>query len=180
MTPVCIDIGKKISKKMKFSSSEDNQLIALVGNNYDTVNWDLVAFALGNRTARQCKDRYHAYLAPGLNKNEWTAEEDKQLLDLVSKHGQKWKMLAPSFNGRPEVSLKNRYRLLQRRISKKERQEKEKQALIENLKRSDEEKTVPIVSSPEEEDGDMFAESLGNDTFFYDDFGADDFTQPYF
>ena len=103
------------SRKNKFTELEDQQILSLVGADENSTNWELVAMALGTRTARQCKDRFHMYLAPGLNKTEWNAEEDKLLIDLVSKYGQKWKSFAPSFPGRPEISLKNRFRLLQRR-----------------------------------------------------------------
>jgi hypothetical protein len=176
MTPVILERSRKGSKKMKFTNSEDAKLIALVGNNRENVNWELVATALGNRTARQCKDRYHAYLAPGLNKSEWSEEEDDLLLELVSKYGQKWKTLAPSFQGRPEVSLKNRYRLLQRRINKKEKLAKTKQ-LRESIKPKAEEKAPTHISSPENQHEDILGEQLFFDQFIFDAFEDDSSSQ---
>ena len=174
MTPICLSLEKKRAKKVKFTDSEDRQLIALVGNNGENANWDLIAFALGNRTPRQCKDRFHAYLAPGLNKGEWTAQEDKLLLDLVEKFGQKWKTLAPSFNGRPEVSLKNRYRLLQRRINKQERLAKAAAAKQEAAAPMFQE---PAASSPSDNG---FDDAQFLDVSFYDSFGFDDLSNQFF
>ena len=108
-------LQKPKSRKNKFTNFEDQQILSLVGADENSTNWELVAMALGTRTARQCKDRFHMYLAPGLNKADWLPEEDNLLIDLVSKYGQKWKAFAPYFTGRPEISLKNRFRLLQRR-----------------------------------------------------------------
>lgn len=122
MTPVAIQHDYKPKcRKVKFSDEEDRQILALVNAAGENLNWDLISFALGSRTARQCKDRYHAYLQPGLNKSEWTEQEDQLLIDMVAQFGQKWKFIATSFKGRPEVSLKNRYRLLQRRSAKLQR-----------------------------------------------------------
>ena len=107
--------NKPKSRKFKFSETEDREILSLVGDDPNSVNWDIISAKLGNRTPRQCKDRYNMYLAPGLNKTQWTFEEDNLLILLVSKLGKRWKTIAPSFNGRPEIALKNRYKLLQRR-----------------------------------------------------------------
>ncbi|KAI5507863.1 RNA polymerase II transcription regulator recruiting protein [Trichomonas vaginalis G3] len=175
MTPAPIQQEYKPKcRKVKFSDEEDRQILALVSAAGENVNWELVSFALGNRTSRQCKDRYHAYLQPGLNKSEWTEQEDQQLIDMVAQFGQKWKFIATSFKGRPEVSLKNRYRLLQRRSAKIQRA-LQPMASSEFMNQPQQESIMTDVSSPESKNSEKIdVEDNPFDFAFSDNFGFDD------
>lgn len=175
MTPVAIQHEYKPKcRKVKFSDEEDRQILALVNTAGDNLNWELISFALGNRTARQCKDRYHAYLQPGLNKSEWTEQEDQQLIDMVAQFGQKWKFIATSFKGRPEVSLKNRYRLLQRRSAKLQRA-LQPSASPEVSQQSQQEGGMNQLSSPETQASvQIDDEENPFDFSFVDSYGFDD------
>jgi hypothetical protein len=64
---------------------------------------------LGNRTARQCRERYKNYLAPSIRIAPWTPEEDALLLQKYRELGPKWSQMTSFFGQRSAVSLKNHY-----------------------------------------------------------------------
>lgn len=110
---------KEARKKNSFSKEEDEYLIFLV-NSIGKNKWTQVAECMKkshyNRNGRQCRDRYLHYLDPKFNNDkQWNPEEDQNLLRYVSLYGKKWKMLEKIFEGRTEVSLRNRYNLLVRK-----------------------------------------------------------------
>jgi hypothetical protein len=92
----------------RFRSEEDQKLSQLV-QQYGDQKWKLIAEFMPNRTARQCRERYINYLAPNINKDDWTPAEDELLLRLVQQLGHKWTLIAQIFPGRTDVHLKNRY-----------------------------------------------------------------------
>lgn len=48
-----------------------------------TRDWALVAEQMPGRSAKQCREHWQNYLAAGLSRSEWTAAEDRSLLDLA-------------------------------------------------------------------------------------------------
>jgi hypothetical protein len=50
--------------------------------------------------------------------SSWAPHEDRLLEEKVIEIGRRWKVLATSFPGRTDVSLKNRYNLLTRKRNK--------------------------------------------------------------
>ena len=100
--------------KRNFTKEEDRQIIELVkvyGNN----NWNKIAEVFFNRSPRQLKERWTNYLNPAVNKNEWTEEEEELLLEKLSEFGKRWREISKYFNGRTDVQLKSRYRMIERR-----------------------------------------------------------------
>jgi hypothetical protein len=71
-----------------------------------------------NRNVRQCRERYKNYLAPNLRQGDWTAEEDALLTQLFMEHGAKWNTISRSFVNRSDISLRNRWQQLERRMMK--------------------------------------------------------------
>jgi hypothetical protein len=65
-----------------------------------------------NRTTRQCRERYKNYLSPELRNLPWSPAEDLLLRERFSEFGPRWATLATFFNGRSDVSLKNRWAVL--------------------------------------------------------------------
>ena len=54
-------------------------------------NWGNIALKMNTRrTAKQCRDRWHNYLRPGIIKGDWTEEEEKQIEELYAKWGGKY------------------------------------------------------------------------------------------
>ena len=100
----------------KFKPKEDQKLTRLV-QKIGTNNWEKIANKMGTRNARQCKDRWTNYLNPDVNKEQWTEEEDKKLIELCNKYGSKWAEIGKYFN-RTGTNVKNRWHLLKRKEKK--------------------------------------------------------------
>ena len=106
-------------KRNQFTQLEDMKLKSLV-NTFGEKNWETISQHMQNRTARQCRDRYKYYLAPFINSEPWTYEEELKLEVLVSVFGKKWCIIRRYFNGRTEINLRCHYSLLERRKEKVE------------------------------------------------------------
>lgn len=104
-------------RKNKFTSQEDQHLVALV-EQHGIKQWDVIAKSLPGRTARQCRDRWKNYLAPNVNQMPWTREEDQRLLHLYRLIGPRWSKMGSTFPGRTSVSVKNRWHKLRRMQTK--------------------------------------------------------------
>lgn len=118
------------SKKNPFTHEEDDLLTSLV-NLHGIGNWQKISQDMQkknfNRNGRQCRDRYYHYLDPGINmKSNWSEEEDMLILKFVKEEGKRWKGMEKLFPGRTEVSIRNRYNLLIRKMTKNERKAEKK------------------------------------------------------
>ena len=103
----------KSHPKVKFSLEEDFRLRVLVMQ-YGDENWNFISSLMKDRNPRQCRERWTKYLSP-LNRYEpFTQEEDKFLLLLVQQYGKKWVKISKYFQNRTDVSIKNRWLVLQR------------------------------------------------------------------
>lgn len=98
--------GKK-GHRSKFTEIEDTLMRVFVAQ-FGTENWQLIASKMGNRTARQCRDRWKHYLCPMTNTTEWTEAEDDLLMCNYRVLGPHWGHLATLFPGRTSVGVRNR------------------------------------------------------------------------
>lgn len=113
--------NKKQYYRKLFSFEEDSKLMILVEKYKD--NWKKIASEMSDRSVRQCKERYFHYLSPDIKRDEWSHDEDLLLLSSVEKQGKRWKALESIFEGRTEIDIRNRFKVLTRRISKKIRKD---------------------------------------------------------
>lgn len=114
-------VAPRTSKpKGKFTPEEDRLLLSYVGDS-EVIDWTNVANRMGNKTTRQCRERWQNYLDPRLQKGGWTPEEDELLLARYSEYSSHWNAIARTFKGRSGNSVRNRYLLLIRRREKKNR-----------------------------------------------------------
>ncbi|CAM9345529.1 unnamed protein product, partial [Hapterophycus canaliculatus] len=72
---------------------------------------------MGGRTYKQCRERYTNYLKDGLNVGPWSKEEDRLLLTMHAKIGNKWAEIARHLKDRSENMIKNEYMKLSRDAS---------------------------------------------------------------
>jgi hypothetical protein len=73
------------------------------------LDWKTVAELLGNRTARQCRERYHNYLAPDVANVGWTKAEEKLLREKYHDLGPHWAKMKDCFPGKSPVNIKNKW-----------------------------------------------------------------------
>lgn len=112
------------SKTMKhrFTTQED----ALIKHLVETVGlkgWKEVAMHLPGLSVRQVRERYVNYIQQHTAVKEWTVEEDELLVEKYKEVGSRWAQMAPLFPGRTDVHLKNRMKLLLRRMKKSSTQQ---------------------------------------------------------
>ncbi|XP_072412490.1 v-myb avian myeloblastosis viral oncogene homolog-like 2b isoform X2 [Chiloscyllium punctatum] len=95
--------------KVKWSSEEDEKLKKLV-NQYGKNDWRFIASNFSNRTDLQCQHRWLKVLNPELVKGPWTKEEDQKVIELVQKHGPKrWSLIARHLKGRLGKQCRERW-----------------------------------------------------------------------
>lgn len=61
-------------------------------------------------------------MCPGINKSEWTETEDDVLLMLKCKYPGNWTKISHYLKGRPPNAFKLRWRYLERKMLKRERE----------------------------------------------------------
>lgn len=70
-------------------------------------NWLLVSQKVGGKAPNQCRDRWHNYLSPLVNKGPWTEEEKWRLFLLHRLFGNRWALIAEHLVSRTDNSVKN-------------------------------------------------------------------------
>ena len=113
-------VTRKPYVRSKFTKTEDKELTKLVSL-YGTNDWHGIADNLPGRNARQCKDRWFNYLSPNVSNAPWSSHEDELLIEKQAEFGAKWRQIAACFPSRTDVSVKNRWRLLQRAAKRETR-----------------------------------------------------------
>lgn len=74
------------------------------------------------RTAKQCRERWSC-TNPEIKKDLWSKKEDVELLKGYLTVGKKWAMISRELGARTENAVKNRFELLEKRISNKAKKE---------------------------------------------------------
>ena len=68
---------------------------------HGTRSWTLVAQHLPGRTGKQCRERWHNHLDHDIRKDAWSIQEDRMLLELHRKFGNRWADIASTCTGAP-------------------------------------------------------------------------------
>lgn len=78
---------------------EDDRVRELV-RQYGTKKWSLIAGKLEGRLGKQCRERWYNHLDPEIKKDPWTDEEDRLVIELHAKLGNRWAEIAKHLDGR--------------------------------------------------------------------------------
>lgn len=94
-------------ERQRWSAEEDNILRAYV-RTYGPREWHLISQRMNttlDRDAKSCLERWKNYLKPGIKKGSLTEEEQRLVIRLQGKHGNKWKKIAAEVPGRTAKRL---------------------------------------------------------------------------
>ncbi|KAJ8503718.1 hypothetical protein OPV22_004604 [Ensete ventricosum] len=93
--------------RQRWRAEEDAILRAYV-KQYGPREWNLVSQRMNvalTRDAKACLERWKNYLKPGIKKGSLTEEEQRLVIRLQAKHGNKWKKIATEVPGRTPKRL---------------------------------------------------------------------------
>lgn len=94
-------------KKGPWTSAEDAILVEYV-KKHGEGNWNAVQKHSGlSRCGKSCRLRWANHLRPNLRKGAFTTEEERKILELHAKLGNKWARMAAQLPGRTDNEIKN-------------------------------------------------------------------------
>ncbi|GAB2295754.1 Transcription factor as1 [Dionaea muscipula] len=96
-----------MKERQRWNAEEDALLRAYV-KQYGPRDWHLVSQRMNtplHRDAKSCLERWKNYLKPGIKKGSLTEEEQRLVIGLQAKHGNKWKKIAAEVPGRTAKRL---------------------------------------------------------------------------
>ncbi|KAJ8557684.1 hypothetical protein K7X08_003309 [Anisodus acutangulus] len=112
-------------RKGPWTEQEDLQLAFYV-NMFGDRRWDFLAKVSGlRRTGKSCRLRWVNYLHPGLKRGKMTPQEERLILELQSKWGNRWSRIAREVPGRTDNEIKNYWRTHMRKKAQDERKNKD-------------------------------------------------------
>ena len=84
-----LQVTQRKTNKTRFTKGtwkpdEDKQLISFVSS-FGPQNWTRIAEFIPNRSGKQCRERWHNHLNPNINKQKWSFEEDRILIEAHKK-----------------------------------------------------------------------------------------------
>ncbi|CAN1283018.1 Transcription factor MYB59 [Linum perenne] len=153
-------------RKGPWTEQEDILLVNFV-HLFGDRRWDFIAKVSGlNRTGKSCRLRWVNYLHPGLKRGKMTPQEEKLVVELHAKWGNRWSRIARKLPGRTDNEIKNYWRTHMR---KKAQERKRAISPSSSSNNSSASNTTTVDSSPFQETGDQ----VGDKGYSMDDIWKD-------
>lgn len=127
-----VTVKEEETRKGPWTEKEDLQLVCFVG-----------LFGL-NRTGKSCRLRWVNYLHPGLKRGRMSPQEERLILELHARWGNRWSRIARKLPGRTDNEIKNYWRTHMR----KKAQERKRNALSPSSSSSTLTFNSPSLSEP--------------------------------
>ncbi|MCD7455168.1 hypothetical protein HAX54_027244 [Datura stramonium] len=121
-------------RKGPWIEQEDLQLVFYV-KMFGDRRWDFLAKVSGlkvglRRSGKSCRLRWVNYLNPSLKRGKMTPQEERLVLQLHSKYGNRWSKIAEKLPGRTDNEIKNYWRTHVRKQAQDERKNNTNKASI--------------------------------------------------
>lgn len=88
----------------------------------EKVAFNHIHFVVGlNRTGKSCRLRWVNYLHPGLKRGKMSPQEERLVLELHSKWGNRWSRIARKLPGRTDNEIKNYWRTHMRKMAQEKK-----------------------------------------------------------
>lgn len=107
---------------------EDDRLLQGV-KLYGAKDWKYIAAMVGNRTTKQCRERYNENLAPHLSHEKASPEEIHYIMHLVAHMGTHWAKIAQKTKNRSPNFVKNLYHSQMGRRTRDEKRKRQAAAV---------------------------------------------------
>ncbi|VAH86604.1 unnamed protein product [Triticum turgidum subsp. durum] len=105
-------------RKGPWTEQEDMKLAWFV-RLFGERRWDFLAKVSGlNRTGKSCRLRWVNYLHPDLKRGRMSPEEERLVVDLHARWGNRWSRIAKAMPGRTDNEIKNYWRTHTRKLHK--------------------------------------------------------------
>ena len=100
--------------RQPWTANEDEKVRTAVGA-HGLGAWSLVAALVPGRTGKQCRERWYNHLDAAVNKEPWSIDEERKLMQLQRELGNHWADIAKYLPGRTDNATRNHYNSVLRR-----------------------------------------------------------------